>query len=97
MRYIPCDLFGEALIRRNKKQTCADRVIADCYEKIRSGKQEKPFLKVILQIDNRYDMSLKQALAAQGFTGGTRGGNRTKPVGSIGKEIATVMVRYGIQ
>lgn len=41
--------------------------------------------------------SSNRALAAQGFTGGTWGGNRTKPVGSIGKEFATVMVRYGIQ
>lgn len=57
MKYIPCDLFGEALTRRNGKQTCADRVIADCYEKIRSGKQEKPFHEVILQIGNRYDMA----------------------------------------
>ena len=51
------ELFDEALQRYNDKQTRADRVIADYYEKIRSGKQEKPFHEIILQVGNRDDMS----------------------------------------
>ena len=130
------ELFDEALERYNAKQTRVDRRIENYYEKIRSGKQEKPFHEIILQVGNKDDMSadsdegrlaatvldeymrafqernpnlrvfsahlhmdeatphlhidfvpfttgskrgldtrvsLKQALAAQGFTGGTRG------------------------
>lgn len=51
------ELFGEALARYNEKQTRNDRVVADYYEKIRLGKQEKPFHEVILQIGNCYDMA----------------------------------------
>lgn len=51
------ELFDEALERFNAKQTRTDRVIADYYEKIRSGKQEKPFHEVILQIGNFKDMN----------------------------------------
>ena len=50
-------LFDEALERYNAKQTRADRRIEDYYEKIRSGKQEKPFHEIILQVGNRDDMS----------------------------------------
>ena len=50
-------LFDDALERYNSKQTRADRRIVNYYEKIRSGKQEKPFHEVILQIGNKDDMS----------------------------------------
>jgi len=52
-------LFDEALVRHNEKQTRNDRVIPDYYEKIRSGKQEKPFHEIILQIGNCDDMNAK--------------------------------------
>ena len=51
------ELFDEALERYNARQTRADRRIDDYYEKIRSGKQEKPFHEIILQVGNRDDMS----------------------------------------
>lgn len=51
------ELFDEALERYNSKQTRADRKIEDYYEKIRSGKQEKPFHEIILQVGNKDDMS----------------------------------------
>ena len=51
------ELFDEALERYNAKQTRADRRIEDYYEKIRSGKQEKPFHEIILQVGNKDDMS----------------------------------------
>ena len=50
-------LFNEALQRYNDKQTRADRKIYNYYEKIRSGKQEKPFHELILQIGDKDDMS----------------------------------------
>ena len=51
------ELFDEALERYNTKQTRADRKIENYYEKIRSGKQEKPFHEIILQVGNKDDMS----------------------------------------
>ena len=51
------ELFDEALKRYNDKQTRADRQIKDYYEKIRSGKQEKLFHEIILQVGNKDDMS----------------------------------------
>ena len=51
------ELFDEALERYNAKQTRADRRIDNYYEKIRSGKQEKPFHEIILQVGNKDDMS----------------------------------------
>ena len=51
------ELFDEALECYNAKQTRTDRRIEDYYEKIRSGKQEKPFHEIILQVGNRDDMS----------------------------------------
>ncbi len=51
------ELFDKALERYNAKQTRADRKIEDYYEKIRSGKQEKPFHEIILQVGNKDDMS----------------------------------------
>lgn len=50
------ELFDEALSRYNEKQTRNDRRIDDYYEKIRSGKQEKPFYEIILQIGDRDTM-----------------------------------------
>lgn len=47
------ELFDEALSKYNEKQTRNDRIIDNYYEKICSGKQEKPFHEIILQIGNR--------------------------------------------
>ena len=155
------ELFDEALQRYNDKQTRADRVITDYYEKIRSGKQEKPFHEIILQVGNKDDMnasseegqlaeevldeymkdfqernpnlrvfsahlhmdeatphlhidfvpfttgskrgldtrvSLKQALAAQGFKGGTRGDTEWGQwVRAEKEQLASVMERHGIE
>ena len=155
------ELFDEALERYNAKQTRADRRIENYYEKIRSGKQEKPFHEIILQVGNKDDMSadsdegrlaaavldeyirafqernpnlrvfsahlhmdeatphlhidfvpfttgskrgldtrvsLKQALAAQGFTGGTRGDTEwSQWVRSEKEQLSNVMERHGIE
>ena len=48
-------LFDEALERYNAKQTRADRMIENYYEKIRTSRQEKPFHELIMQIGNRDD------------------------------------------
>lgn len=154
-------LFDEALKRYNEKQTRADRRIENYYEKIRSGKQEKPFHELILQIGDKDNMgaesengelarqvldeyyrgfqkrnpnlyvfsahlhmdeatphlhidfvpfttgskrgldtrvSLKQALAAQGFKGGTRGDTEWNQwVRSEKERLAAVMERHGIE
>ena len=42
------ELFDEALEKYNAKQTRTDRMIDDYYEKIRFGKQEKPFHEIIM-------------------------------------------------
>lgn len=52
-------LFDEAQKRYNEKQKRADRKIENYYEKIRTGKQEKTFHEIILQIGDREDMSAK--------------------------------------
>ena len=155
------ELFDDALERYNDKQTRADRKIADYYEKIRSGKQEKPFHEIILQVGNKDDMnansedgqlaaevldeymkgfqernpnlrvfsahlhmdeatphihidfvpfttgskrgldtrvSLKQALAAQGFKGGTRGDTEwSQWVRAEKEQLAAVMEHHGIE
>ena len=154
-------LFGAALEAYNARQTRSDRVIENYYEKIRSGKQEKPFHEVIFQIGNKDDMnaqskdgqlaakildefmkgfqkrnpnlhvfsahlhmdeatphlhidfvpftagskrgletrvSLKQALAAQGFTGGTRKETEWNQwVQAEKEELAIVMERHGVE
>ena len=154
-------LFDEALERYNSKQTRADRKIQNYYEKIRTGKQEKLFHELILQIGNRDDtasgtemgdlavkvldeyfkdfrernpnlhifsahlhqdeatphlhidfvpfitgskrgldtrVSLKQALAAQGFKGGTRSQTEWNQwVQSEKEHLAVVMERHGIE
>ena len=51
------NLFDDALQRYNDKQKRADRRIDDYYEKIRTGKQEKLFYEVILQIGNKDNMA----------------------------------------
>lgn len=155
------ELFDEALERYNAKQTRADRQIEDYYEKICSGKQEKPFHELVIQIGNKDDtgsateigeqaklaldvyfqnfqernpnlhvfaahlhmdestphihidfvpfikgskrgldtrVSLKQALAAQGFSGGTRGLTEWNQwVQSEKEQLAQVMERYGFE
>ncbi len=155
------ELFDEALERFNAKQARSDRRIDDYYEKIRSGKQEKPFHEIILQIGNKDDtnamtsdgeqaaamleefykdfqqrnpnlhifsahlhmdeatphlhidfvphttgskrgldtrVSLKQALAAQGFTGGSRSETEWNQWVQAEKEqLAEVMARHGIE
>lgn len=48
-------LFDKALEAYNSKQTRADRRIDNYYEKIRTGKQEKLFHELIVQIGNRDD------------------------------------------
>ena len=53
------ELFDEALAWYNEKQTRSDRRIDDYYEKIRSGKQEKPFYEIILQIGDKDNMGAK--------------------------------------
>ena len=53
------ELFDEALARYNEKQSRSDRRIEDYYEKIRSGKQEKPFHEIILQIGDKDNMGAK--------------------------------------
>lgn len=51
------ELFDDALVRYNEKQTRKDRIIDDYYEKIRTGKQEKLFEELIIQIGNKDDMN----------------------------------------
>lgn len=51
------EMFDDALAKYNAKQKRKDRVIPNYYEKIRTGKQEKPFHEVIFQIGNKEDMS----------------------------------------
>ena len=57
IRTVYHELFDDALARYNEKQTRKDRVIDDYYEKIRTGKQEKLFEELIIQIGNKDDMS----------------------------------------
>ena len=62
------ELFDDALKRYNDKQTRKDRKIDDYYEKIRTGKQEKLFHEVILQIgdkDNMGSETMEGQLAAK--------------------------------
>ena len=49
-------LFDAALSEFNAKQKRKDRCIENYYEKIRDGKQEKPFYEVIFQVGNKDDM-----------------------------------------
>ena len=65
IREVYHSLFDEALERFNAKQTRSDRRIDDYYEKIRSGKQEKPFHEIILQIGNCDDTGATTEIGAQ--------------------------------
>ena len=68
IRAVYHQLFDQALEKYNAKQKRSDRMIPDYYEKIRSGKQEKPFHELIVQIGNKDDMSAQSedgALAAR--------------------------------
>lgn len=155
------ELFDEAVERYNEKQTRKDRCIDDYYEKIRSGKQEKLFHEIIMQVGNKDDcasdsengtlaakildeymrdfqqrnptfrvfsahlhmdeatphlhidfvpyitgskrgvdtrVSLKQALGALGFKGGSRGDTELNQWMNAEKEqLACVMERHGIE
>jgi hypothetical protein len=51
------ELFDDALKRYNDKQTRNDRKIENYYEKIRTGKQEKLFHEIIVQVGNKDDMA----------------------------------------
>lgn len=53
------ELFDNALERYNEKQIRADRKIENYYEKIRTGKQEKTFHEVIVQVGSCDNMSAK--------------------------------------
>ena len=57
IRAVYHELFDNALARYNEKQTRRNRVIDDYYEKIRTGKQEKLFEELIIQIGNKDDMN----------------------------------------
>ena len=57
IRAVYHELFDDALARYNEKQTRKDRVIDDYYDKIRTGKQEKLFEELIIQIGNKDDMN----------------------------------------
>ncbi len=53
------ELFDDALQRYNEKQKRADRRIENYYEKIRTGRQEKLFHEIIIQIGNHEDTNVK--------------------------------------
>ena len=53
------ELFDDALQRYNQKQKRADRKIENYYEKIRSGRQEKTFHEIIIQVGNCENMNSK--------------------------------------
>ena len=155
------ELFDEAVERYNEKQKRKDRCIDDYYEKIRTGKQERLFHEVILQVGNKDDcasdsengelaakildeymkefqnrnptlrvfsahlhmdeatphlhidfvpyiteskrgvdtrVSLKQALGALGFKGGSRGDTELNQwINSEKYQLAMVMERHGIE
>lgn len=57
IRAVYHELFDDALARYNEKRTRKDRIIDDYYEKIRTGKQEKLFEELIIQIGNKDDMN----------------------------------------
>lgn len=154
-------LFDKALETYNAKQKRSDRMISDYYEKICSGKQEKPFHELIIQIGNKDDtgsetetgrmaadildeymkgfqqrnpnlrvfsahlhmdeatphlhidfvpfttgskrgletrVSLKKALEAQGFQGGSRGDTEWNQWVNAEKErLSQIMLEYGME
>lgn len=54
-------LFDETLKNYNSIQKRKDRIIKDYYEKIRTGKQEKTFHEIIVQIGNKDTMNAKSS------------------------------------
>ena len=52
------ELFDDAVKRYNAKQKRKDRCITDYYEHLRTGKQEKLFHELIVQIGNKDDMGV---------------------------------------
>jgi len=52
------ELFDKAVDRYNAKQKRKDRCINDYYEHLRTGKQEKLFHELIVQIGNKDDMGV---------------------------------------
>lgn len=54
-------LFDEALMKYNSKQKRTDRIIDDYYEKIRTGKQEKLFHEIVVQIGSKDTMNAKSS------------------------------------
>ena len=122
------ELFDEAVDRYNAKQKRKDRCINDYYEHLRTGKQEKLFHELIVQIGNKDDMgvltengalakelldeymqgfqernldtkvSLKQALKALGFAGGSkRESELNQWINAEKEQLAAVMERHGIE
>lgn len=59
IRKVYHELFDDAVKRYNDKQTRADRKIDDYYKKIRTGKQEKLFHEIVVQIGNKDDSNVK--------------------------------------
>ena len=64
IRAVYHELFDDALARYNEKQTRKDRIIDDYYEKIRTGKQEKLFEELIIQIGNKDDMNASSKMVS---------------------------------
>lgn len=59
IRRVYHELFDDAVKRSNDKQTRADRKIDDYYKKIRTGKQEKLFHEIVVQIGNKDDTNVQ--------------------------------------
>lgn len=59
IRKVYHELFDDAVKRYNDKQTRADRKIDDYYKKICTGKQEKLFHEIVVQIGNKDDTNVQ--------------------------------------
>lgn len=59
IRKVYHEFFDDAVKRYNDKLTRADRKIDDYYKKIRTGKQEKLFHEIVVQIGNKDDTNVK--------------------------------------
>ena len=59
IRKVYHELFDDAVKRYNDRQTRADRKIDDYYKKIRTGKQEKLFHEIVVQIGNKDDTNVQ--------------------------------------
>lgn len=60
IRRVYHELFDDAVKRYNDKQTRVDRKIDDYYKKIRTGKQEKLFHEIVVQIGNKDDTNVQE-------------------------------------